>query len=269
MLISLSTLVLATALAGDPCDTPSCEVADDAVAVLSIEPAETSTETPGPKGLPSGALTLDDLEAAFEELARDGASLSDFFALLADGESRSLSGDVVRAALEKTGGGGSFLPVENLVSLTSNGSEIVIKLDFGRSSSKKLTLPKTTTTVVASTSSSDPYATGSTRLKTVEGGGHTLVIQEKVTLGISKDGLTSIGGVAVKKFFSFDVNGYSEHSPGKIAEEGGDVIVQTDADGQPVVENGHYVPQTFDDWIVLKVAGRTLPIGVPALEPGS
>ncbi len=273
MLILLSTLVLAPALAGDPCNTPSCEIAHDAVAVLNIQPveasAEASAEPPQKEGLPSGALSLDDLESTFEALSQDGATLSDFFALLADGESRSLSGDVVRATLEKFGGTPSFLPVDDLVSITSDGTQVVVNLDFGRSSSKKLTLPKNTTTVVASTSRDDPYATGSTRLETVRVGGHTLVLQEKLTLGISEEGLTSIGGVAVKKFLSFGVDGHSEHSPGKVAEEGGDVIVQTDADGKPVVKDGHYVPQTYDDWIILKVAGRTMPIGVPPLKPGS
>ncbi len=268
MLTLLSTLALGTALAGDPCGTPASAVANDAVAVLSLQPTTRPAKPAAPQGLPSGTLSLADLEAAFDKLAQDGATISDFFALLADGKSRTLPGDVVRTALEKYGVDLPFLPVDDLVDITSDGSELTVNLDFGRKSSKKLELPETTSTVVTSTSSSDPYATGSTRLKNVSGGGHTLVVQDTLTLGISDKGLTSIEGVAVKKLFSFGVDGHSEHTPGKLATEDGDVIVQTGSDGKPVVENGHYVPESYDDWIILEVAGRTIEIGVPALEAG-
>ena len=53
---------------------------------------------------------------------------------------------------------------------------------------------------------------------------------------------------------------------GKVATEEGQVVVQTDAAGQPLVVDGHYVPDVYDDWIILEVAGRTIEIGVPALE---
>jgi len=270
MLTLLTKLALASALAGGPCDGPVSPVAQDAVAVLRAKPSPGGAKSPHvPEGLPSGTLSLADLESAFDKLAQDGATISDFFALLADGKSRTLPGDVVRQALQKYGVSLPFLPVDDLVNITSNGSALTVNLDFGRSSAKKLKLPKTTSTVVTSTSRNDPYNTGSTRLQSVSGGGHTLVVQDTLTLGISDKGLTSISGVAVKKLFNFSVNGHSEHSPGKTLTEDGDVVVQTDSQGRPVIENGHYVPQTFDDWIILEVAGRRIEIGVPALEPGS
>ncbi len=266
MLTTALTLVLGTALAGGPCDGPST-VAADAVAVLHASPAARPAKPSPQRGLPSGTLSLTDLERAFDQLAQNGATINDFFALLADGQRRTLPGDVVRKALEKYGVSLPFLPVANLESLTSDGATLTVNLDFGRSSSKKLKLPKSTNTVVASTSSSDPYATGSTRLQQVTGGGHTLVVQDTLTLGISDKGLTSIEGVAVKKLFSFSVNGHSLTSPGKVQTEDGDVVVQTDESGAPIVEDGHYVPATFDDWIILEVAGRKIEIGVPALAP--
>lgn len=269
MLTLFSTLALGTALAGDPCGTSTSAVAADAVAVLNVQPQARSAKPAPPQGLPSGTLSLADLEGAFEQLAQDGATISDFFALLADGKNRVLPGDVVRAALEKYGVNLPFLPVDDLESITSNGRELTVNLDFGRSSSKKLKLPETTSTVVSSTSSSDPYATGSTHLKNVSGGGHILVVQETLKLGLSSQGLTSIEGVSVKKFFSFAVDGHSQNSPGKLLTLDGDVVVQTGTDGKPVVQDGHYVSESYDDWIILEVAGRKIEIGVPALEPGS
>jgi hypothetical protein len=274
MLDLLMMLSLGVAFAADPCKTPASAVATDAVVLLDVEPtvrakptarAKPSPERP-PVGLPTGTLSLADLEAVFEQLAEDGATISDFFALLADGKKRTLPGDVVRKALGKYGVDLPFLPVNDLVRIESDGSELKVLLNFGRSSSKKIKLPTTTDTLVRNTDGNDPYNTATTRLETKKGGGHTLVVDKTLTLGISDKGLTSIEGVSVKMFFSFAVKGYSENAPGKLATADGKVKIKVDSDGSPVVVDGHYVPQQFDDWIILKVAGQTIEIGVPALE---
>lgn len=267
MLTLLTLLAFDPALADEPCAGASSAIATDAVAVLNLQPGVRAKPAPqAPISLPPGTQTLADLEGAFEALSADGATISDFFALLADGQRRSLPGDVVREALDKYGVSLPFLPSDDLVRIDSDGRALTVVLDFGRRRSRKLTLPTTTSHVVTSTASGDPYNTATTRLGTVTGGGHTLVVEETLTLGISDQGLTSISGVAVKKLFSFNLDGHSEHSVGKVATEEGQVVVQTDAAGQPLVVDGHYVPDVYDDWIILEVAGRTIEIGVPALE---
>ncbi len=59
----------------------------------------------------------------------------------------------------------------------------------------------------------------------------------------------------------------SERNEGKIATgEKERPVLQTDSNGNPVVVDGHYQPQRYDDWVVITVKGRRIPVGIPPLE---
>ena len=172
MLTLLTLLALQSAVAQDDCGNKPVPVVADTAAALAVKPVRfkpAPKAAPAKASLPAGTLTLADLEAAFEALAQRGATLNDFFALLADGKARTLPGDVVRQALAKYGVSLPFLPVADLVQITSDGENLTVELDFGRKSSKKIKLPKTTSVAVSSTSSRDPYNVNSTRTETVSG----------------------------------------------------------------------------------------------------
>lgn len=42
-------------------------------------------------------------------------------------------------------------------------------------------------------------------------------------------------------------------------------FIKTDAHERPVIVDGHYVPQVYDDWLVIGVLGQETWIGLPPM----
>ena len=156
LVTSLLTIwVLGTVQASGICQERVCSLAEDVAAVLEVAPSVQDEAQPfeTPVGLPPGTLSLEDLERALEALAQDGGTINDFFALLADGQERVLSGEMLRDALEEHSADLSFLPMAQLLRIESDGAELKVLFDFGGKHSMDVALPTGSITVVASTPS--------------------------------------------------------------------------------------------------------------------
>ena len=153
LLALVATLVLPSAHAQEPCDPAggAC-VVDDLQAAADTEDSATEQWS-----LPTGELSAADLERAFQEVQKSGKGIMGFFGLLADGQSRTLSGEVIRAMFAKYGVELEFLPLDALKQVVAADGKVTFQFDFGRDGHRDLQLPGSTQKVLDSRHRSDPY----------------------------------------------------------------------------------------------------------------
>lgn len=267
LLLSFWWLVAAPARADGPC-RPSG--ADEVVGDLE-EIVETAPETSETWVLPTGELTSQDLEKAFETLLDRGEGIFALFGMLADGQARTLPGDVVRELFEKYGVSIDFLPLDTLQEITSDGASVTFKFDFGGDDTRDVKLPDSQVTFLKSRHSDDPTRVHRRNyVKETTSKGRTLRVSEEVRLTIDENGVTGIreGDIKVGWFLGWlDMSLHTEHEQGKQEMYDGKYpVLVTGEDGEPVVVDDHYQVRSYDDWVIIEAAGRKVEIGVPALE---
>ncbi len=270
-LLALLLLVapLRTAWADDDCNTS--ESAESTVADLQ-QAAATEAGAQEAWKLPSGALSAEDLEKAFEQITQNGQGIMGLFGLLADGQSRSIDGDVVRAMFQQYGVVLEFLPVESLTSISAENGKVTITFDFGSAGQKEIKLPDSEQKVLNSRHRTDPTLVDrKNRVRTEKLDGKTLKLKSELQFGVGENGLTGLrtGDIQVHHWLLgwVDIDLASERHEGKVAM--GDKnrpVLQTDANGNPIVRDGHYQPQTYDDWVVITAKGRRNEVGIPPLQ---
>ncbi len=257
-------LLLHAALAAD-CPAPAPAVAGDlAVALADVDLAKPAAPRAPSGDLPAGTLSADDLEAFFQFVSDKGGGIRDLFGALADGQQRVLPGDVVRGLFDKYGVDLPFLPLDDLVQITSNGREVTFEFDFGGSSRKDVRLPDATVWKLKPRGS-DPYAVnGSSRVKQETVKGRTLSVADRVTFRITPEGIEGMSKGAIKAS-GFNLDIHTERHPGKVATDGKWVLLQSGEDGKPLVVDGRYQPQVYDDWAVITAFLTRIEIGIPSL----
>ncbi len=261
-------LPIERAVAQDPCKSGGAAVlVRDVAAAQGTEPVAQEQWS-----LPTGELSAEDLERAFEEVAKSGRGVMGFFGLLADGQRRQLDGATVRAMFEKYGVELEFLPLDALKGVVSADGKVTFQFDFGRKGEREVQLPDSTQKVLDSRHRSDRFLVDrKNRVRDEKNDGKKLKLKSELQLSVDENGLTGVreGDLAVHHWLlgwvNIQVN--SERHQGKIATgEKNRPVLQTDAGGRPVVVDGHYLPQRFDDWVIITAKGRRIEVGIPALE---
>ncbi len=260
-------LALPSAWAQDPCNP--------AGGICVVDDLRAAGDTQGSAAeqwaLPSGELSAADLERAFQEVQKSGRGIMGFFGLLADGQARTLSGDSVRAMFERYGVELDFLPLDALNKIESAAGKVTFHFDFGREGQRDIQLPDTTQKVLDSRHRSDPTLVNSkNRVRDEKSDGKKMRLKSRLQFSVNEDGLAGLreGDMAVHHWLAgwVNLNVSSERSPGKVAAgEKNRPVLQTDARGNPVVVDGHYQPQRYDDWVVITAAGRRIEVGIPPL----
>lgn len=271
--IVLSALAVLAALLWAPqaraqCASTQVPLARDLQQITAQVPAPSA-----PYVLPSGTLTAPDLEKAFQSILDEKQGLAALFALLADGQKRVLPGDVVRSMFKKYGVTIDFLPVDTLKEVVAENGKVTFRFDFGGSSTRKVKLPDTSSTVLKQKNSADPWAAdGKNEPKVVTSKGRELKVKNEVQLTVDQTGITGIREGDIEVGWALGWLGmklHMEHQAGKQAMADERPVIQTGADGKPLVVNGHYVPQTYDDWVVIEAGPARVEAGVPPLSTGS
>ncbi len=261
-------MLLLLALLAPPSLADSCGAPPTVVADLD----RTLTERPGvraPGALPEGALSAADLEAWFSAFRGSGGGpVSKVFAALADGKSRTLSGEVVRELFAKNGLDlSSILPMDDLDAVVSDGRTVEFRFKFSsrrdQRKGKIITIPGTDTWVLKG---GEPVL--------LRGEPQKLKVQQTVVFTIGPGGLTGLREGDIRPYGGF-LAGYvavdmeQVREPGRVAlSDGKYPILVTGADGKPVQSGGRYVTQTYDEWVKISGPfGITRYIGLPAI-PG-
>jgi len=254
MLLLLASLSLAQAQQDCGPQTGD-DLASGLVALLDFDvPA---APPPAPGALPTGTLTADDLEAAFQQVDAEGSGLRGLFALLADGESRTLPGDVVRAMFEKYGVQLDLLPLGSLSQIVSDGRSVEFQFDF--SGQKEVNIPKGTAWV---------YKGG--RARQIKTDAQRLRFRNRVQFTIGAEGLTGLRSGDVQAYGGWlagfvNINLFMKRDEGQVAETDGHPTLAVGEDGRPVVQDGKYVYQRYDDWLVITgPLGYRSEMGVPS-----
>ncbi len=268
ILAALFTLGLPPAQAQEPCNPAggSC-VVDDLQSA-----ADTSGSASQQYSLPAGALSAEDLERAFQEVIGRGEGVMGFFALLADGQGRSLDGDVVRALFARYGVQLDFLPLDALERVEAADGAVLFHFDFGQQGYRDIELPGSTQKVLDARHRSDPWLVDRrNRVREERSDARKLRVQDELRFSLDEGGLAGLreGDLAVRHWLAgwVNLNVHSERHAGRIATGEKDrPVLQTDSRGEPVVQDGHYVPQCYDDWVIITAAGRRIEVGVPPLR---
>jgi hypothetical protein len=222
--------------------------------------------------LPSGELSAADLERAFQEVVKNGSGIMGFFGLLADSQARTLSGEIVRAMFAKYGVALDFLPLDALNRVEAANGKVTFHFDFGRDGYRDIQLPGSSQKVLDSRLRSDPYLVDrKNRVRDEKNDGKKLRLQSQLQFSVSPNGLSGVreGDLAVHHWLAgwVNMNVQSERHPGKVATGEKDrPVLRTDSRGDPVVVDGHYQPQRYDDWVVITAAGRRIEVGIPAMQ---
>lgn len=244
---------------------PSSSVVTDLRGAVDAAP-----HAPDQYVLPVGTLTADDLERAFQYIVSQNQGVAALFGLLADGQKHVLSGAVVRDLFKKYGVTLDFLPIDTLVDVVAENGTVTFNFDFGGASNRKVRLPDARVTVLKSRNSADPtLVDGKNKAETRESEGRELKVSRQVQLQVGPGGITGIREGDIKVGWALgwlDLSLQSAHVPGKVATQDGKTVLATDANGQPLVRDNHYVPQTFDDWILLKAGPAEVEVGIPTLK---
>jgi hypothetical protein len=271
-LLALLALFLNVAVPAVQAQEP-CNPAGGSCVVSDLETAAgTSGDAAERWSLPSGSLSAADLERAFEEVMKSGEGIMGFFGLLADGQARSLDGAVVRAVFEKYGVKLDFLPLDALKGVEASGGKVTFRFDFGRDGHRDIQLPDTRQKVLQSKHRSDPFLVDrKNRVRDEKSSGKKLRLQQSLQLSVDANGISGLreGDIAVHHWLAgwVNLNIHSERHPGKIATgEKERPVLQTDSRGEPLVRDGHYQPQRYDDWVIITAAGRRIEAGIPALS---
>jgi len=258
--------------AGHAVAQEDCNPSGTASVVQDLELAESTEPVAEEKWqLPVGALSAEDLERAFREVQRSGKGIMGFFGLLADGQKRQLDGATVRAMFEKYGVELEFLPLDALEGVVSQDGKVTFAFDFGDQSERELQLPESRLQVLDSRHRSDRFLVDrKNRVREQKSDGKKLRLKDELQLTVNENGLTGVrqGDLAVHHWLLgwVDLQVHSERHDGKIAT--GDKerpVLETDGRGKPLVVDGHYVPQRFDDWVIITAKGRRIEVGIPPL----
>jgi len=271
LLIALFALFAApAALAKDPCNPSS--------GACVIDDLQAAADTQGIAAeqwvLPSGELSAADLERAFSEVQKSGRGIMGFFGLLADGQARTLSGDNVRAMFAKYDVSLDFLPLEALNRVEAAKGKVTFHFDFGRDGYRDIQLPGSTQKVLDSRLSSDPYKVDrKNRVRDEKTDSKKMRLKSQLQFSVNANGLSGLrtGDMAVHHWLAgwVNLNVQSERHDDKIATgEKNRPVLQTDSRGNPVVVDGHYQPQRYDDWVVITAKGRRIEVGIPPLGNG-
>jgi|GEM_PF-3061088 len=262
----VSGLIASTAQAGETCATESTLTSDLGVVVQNapIEPS-------APYTLPTGNLDAATLNEAVDHVAAGTGSFFELLGLFADGQSRSVSGDVFKDLLASRGVDLSVLPMDLLQQVSSGDGYVDLAFDFGNRGKKSFNIPKKDIKVLEVEDPGSPYsADGLNNVVDTTVGGQTLVVKDNVRIFIEDGQVVSIREGDVKGkllFLRANVDMQSTFEAGRVATDGEyRPVLQTDENGEPLIVDGHYVPETYDDWLIIEAAGSKSYMGVPRLK---
>lgn len=272
LLTALCAFALLLVFPGPATGADPCTATGPATLVGDLQAASDTQGAADDHGkLPGGPLTTADLERAFQEVQKSGQGIMGFFGMLADGQRRVLPGAAVREVFAKYGVKLDFLPVDALREVVAEGGKVTFRFDFGGASTREVTLPDTRQKVLDSSNRADPLAAdGKNRVKEEKNDGKQLRLNQELQLSVDAHGLTGVreGDLAVHHWLLgwVDIQVHSEQHAGKVAtgDKNRPVLV-TDGQGNPVVQDGHYLPQRYDDWVVIEAKGQRSEVGIPPL----
>lgn len=178
----------------------------------------------------------------------------------------------VRALIEDCAPFLAHLPLAHLVAVESSARELCLHFAVPASGVLEVQVPEVEQVALAT--SDDPDASALARAGVpvrVRSDARTLLVHERLRLELDDGRIVGVRDgdleVAVGPF-EVDVDLSTERGPARAARDGrGRTLLALDAAGHPRRENGRWVPQTYELWIVLEALGQRVEVGVPLGSP--
>jgi hypothetical protein len=256
--------------AQNDCDLPvAVEALPGLVDFLGNEAIDWADEGPisiDTENLPPGAIDGEALVQIVEGWREESPSLLDVFQRISDGQKRTISGDAVRDAIRLAGLVlPNFIPADALVDVVIENGQIRVRLD----SDQAIDVPLVRTWVLDPEDPSDPYAVGRrNRPYRHASDSYVLKISKDLLFDLDENGLHGIrdGDLKGAKFiFSKNIAIKSVHGEPGVQRLDGAVVLETDAKGEPLIENGYYVPKSADEWIEVTAGSNVSRVPVPRM----
>jgi len=216
--------------------------------------------------LPSGEISGEVLADIVQEWKEESPTLLKIFERISDGQVRTISGDAVREAIDLVGLTlPNFIPAEALIGVTIGNDEVRVLLD----GDQEIDIAKEETWVLDPESQERAYAVDDGVLPFLhESMSYTLRVNEELVFDLNDGGLRGIREgdlVGVKFIFSKDINLSSIHGEPDVQRLEGAVVLETDAEGHPLVVDGFYVPKRSEEWIEVTAGSDVSRIPVPRM----
>jgi|GEM_PF-4686032 len=274
MLVTKTMLMVSLAFPVDmPC-MPEIPVVQQLLQLMGMMQPVESEEAEAPVeeeevveeyALPSGEISAEDLLEVLEHWKEESPSLLEIFQALSDGETRTISGDAVRSAVDQAGVTlPHFIPAESLVGVEIGDGQIRVRFD----ESLRLKVPAKKTWVLEPGEDSDPFAVSAGATATQhKASSYNLKINEELVFDVDENGLHGIrkGDLVASKFvFSVGVSLKSIHGVDDFERIGDAYVLEIDESGEPIVVDGRYVPKKAEDWVEV-TAKDVERLGVPRL----
>jgi hypothetical protein len=216
--------------------------------------------------LPSGEITGETLAKVVRDWKVESPTLLKILERISDGETRRLSGQAVRDAIELVGLTlPNFIPAEALVEVVIANGQVQVFLD----GDQQIDIEEEETWVFEPENQENPFAIDEGPVPyRHESMSYTLHVNETMVFDLDETGLHGIrdGDLSASKFiFSKDVSLRSIHGEPDLQRIDGAVVLQTDADGAPLVVDGYYVPTSSEEWIEVTAGSDVSRLPVPRM----
>ncbi len=159
-----------------------------------------------------------------------------------------------------------FLPIEKVVKMNIGDGTMDITFDFDGEKEKAFRMPKGKIWIL-SEEVFEGKRKGSPKPKTI--GGEIIILKNTLHLKINAKGIVGVreGDMQGKKlFFKGNLKIKTLRLPKKILKHEGDLVLMENEDNTPLQRNGIYVPQRFDEWLIVqKPSGEIIEVPIPSL----
>ena len=205
--------------------------------------------------IPTGELSVQDVQNVLESLARSGRSAMELFALIGDGKPRSIRGEVVVEVFELYGIEMDYFPLYQLKRVVARNGVVDLQFDFGADEKRIINVPAHEQWVLGKNGKPVKRKIGA----------NTLRIAKTVRMYADGDTVSlRTGDLEAKWIIWWDLSLETLHKPGTIhTDRKGRSILELDSLGHPLVDrNGNWVAKTADDWLVVSAVSQSIEIGM-------
>ena len=216
------------------------------------------------EGLPHGELQGSDLIAIMERWKQEAPRFQEILGHFADGHVRTISAEALKDAVELAGFLlPDFVPIEEVEAIVIGDGLLTVQFK----DDLRIKQEAQEVWLLKDSGNADPFLHDEDNPPYLhETSSYTLNIAKELQFEFSGKGLKGVrdGDLVGSKFiFSRNIQLQSVHDEVDLQRLEGDLVLMTDANGEPIVEDGRYVGVEAEEWLEVEVAGDVTRLPIP------
>ena len=133
--------------------------------------------------------------------------------------------------------------------------------DFGEERTFELALPESKVWTING-KSLDVKKSKKPKLEEVKG--HTITLKDQLQFFFNEKGILRVRSKDMTLSF-FNLNFRTERDPNKILMHNDRIVLEENAHGKPLQKEGRYLPQRYDDWIIIESSFKNVEVPIPSV----